>query len=433
MDRPRPSPAKKTVRKRGRRNRKKKQDAAGVSERVRIAQRSLADAVRAAYVEMFGERAGSARPFSFSVEVRVDPQQQWRLETVPPLEERIRSSLQEMELRAEAYQDGRVYCYRCESSRCEHSVPPRPGSVFGGYESTGRPSWPDLLQVLLEHKHPDIDLLYQTSTHDLAVLCMDPDILKHRQLTIFGRESKTYDILGQIVFGFLDMSGPDGGGRKERVAFSVQAVASRGRNGSPRLELNVLGRLSSGRPALDAVHGSFQTRIFHTIASARRTLRTMSPPRSLRGKGAEKNPASGDRPDPSLDFLKKLARTLEKVGRQRGRRTVHAEDRRVTRRHTSSARRDVERTPDDLFLWDEHRQTVVVLGPRNRVHVFSPDARHVTSLLLQSEEVKSRRRRKRWVPLAAEKLERFKAAAGDFPPPAEKAPKRSGGGKASPR
>jgi len=424
MDRPPSSPpGKKPGNKRQRQRRKSPRGAVGVPERVRIAQRSLADAVRAAYADMFGEAHGTARPFSFSVEFRVDPRQQWRIETVPPLEERIRSSLQEMEVRHEAFQQGRVYCYRCESSLCEHSVPPGPGSVFGGYTSTGRPSWPDFLEVLLEHRHPGVDLLYEDQGHDLAVLFMAPDLLRHRQLAIFGRESKTYDILGQIVFGFLEMGEPGGQGREtERVAFSLQAVVSRGRNRSPRLELNVLGRLSGGRPAMDAVQGPFQTRVFHVVASARRTLQTLDPFCNGRGTGTVRDSSDGRRPEPAVDFLKKLARTLQKVGRQRGRRTTHAEDRRVTRRHTSSALRDVESAADDLFLWDEQHRTVVVVGPKNRVHVFSPDARHVTSLLLQSDEVKSRLRRRRWVPLSGEGLQRFRRAANRTTPPAPRNP-----------
>jgi len=415
-----PAPAaRKAGSKRSRRKKSPIPAPGGVPERIRTAERSVAEAVRAAHAEMFGLRAGAVRPFSFSLEILVDPGESWRVSTIPPLEQCIRASLREMEVRADAYQDGRVYCYRCESSTCEHSVPPRPGSVFGGYTPTGRPAWPDLLQVLLEQRHPNIDRLFLAGSHDLAVLCIPPDTLKQRQMAIFGRESKTYDILGQIVFGFLDMAAPEPtpGGDRERVAFTVQAVASRGRNGSPRLALNVLGRLSCGTPALDAVQGSFQTRVFHTIASARRTLRSMAMAPAP-AAGAPVQPP-GAPPLPSaqvMNFLAKLARNLERVGRQRGRRTDHAEERRVTRRHSSSAHRDLLRTPADTLLWDAHRQTVVVVGPRNRVHVFTPDARHVTSMLLSIEELNSRRRRKRWVPLTEEQRLRFAQALDAAPP-----------------
>jgi len=409
MDHP-SKPPPETTRGKPDRRRKKTPGSRPAADRIRIVERALSDAIRATYVELFGERTGTARPFTLSVEWQVEPQDFWRLNTRPPLEQRIRAAVQEMEIRAEAYQEGRVYCYRCESSRCPHSVPPRPGCVFGGYASTGRPLWPDLLQVLLEQKCPNIDRLYASTGHDLAVACMPPESLKHRQLAIFGKESKTYDILGQLVFGFLDMSGTDSGhGEKERVAFTVQAVESRNRDGSPRIELNVLGRLHNGEPAMDAVRGPFQSRVFHTIASARRSLRTLAAPG--RRPGAPQGPPAAWKPAAhSMDHLRRLARTLERLGAQRGRRTAHAEERRSVRRHSSNAWQDAANAPDELFLWDEHRRTVVVVGPKNRVHVFSADARHVTSLLLQSGELESRQRRKRWTPLAGDALERFRTA-----------------------
>lgn len=77
------------------------QAAESVPEQVRNTERSLARTIRATYMEMFGNRTDALAAFSFSVEVRVDPGKQWRVETNPPLEERIRSSLREMEIRAE--------------------------------------------------------------------------------------------------------------------------------------------------------------------------------------------------------------------------------------------------------------------------------------------------------------------------------------------
>jgi len=392
---------------RGKRPRRRQQrEAPGVASRVQAAERSLSAAFRAAFQEMFGSLSGPVGPFALTLDLRVEPGNGWRLHADPALEDQIRASVREMAVRAEVYQPGRVYCYRCDSSRCPHSVPPGPGCVFGGYASNGLPLWPELVQVLLEQRHAQIDTLFQPGGYALAVACMSPEVLKQRQLNVFGRESKTYDILGQVVFGFVEMTDPDRDRREaERVAFTVQAVEVRSRDGLPRLELNVLGRLASGTPALDAVAGPYQTRIFHTVASARRRMQSLVPHPPGDAPGAPGPRALGE---PVLEQLRRLSRTLEKVGRQRGRRTTHAEDRRFSRRHTSSAWRDAVTASDELFLWDEQKRTVVVLGPRNRVHVFRTDARHVTRLLLQAEEIRSRRRRKRWVPFTGEPLVRFR-------------------------
>ena len=378
--------------------------------RIRRIEQMLVSVAQETYGEMFGPRVDRARPFPLELATRIEPGTAWKSEADPSLEEQIREAVQNMAIQAEAYQPGRVYCYRCESSLCPHSTPPRPASVFGGYSSTGIPLWPDLSQALLELKHPDIDLLYESQEKKLVAAYVDPDVSKHRQLNVFGKQSKTYDILGQVVFGFLVMNTLDSGKRhRERVAFTLQAVECRRPDESPRLELNALGRLSNGHPAMDAFEGAFQERIQNIIASTRHRIRSLTPSSTTSGNG---KPARL-RPNTSslvTDTLRKSARTLEKAGRQRGRRTNHAEEHRASRRPTSSALEDTLTAADDLFLWDEHRNTVVVVGPRSRVHVFSPKGRHITSLVLEAEAVKGRMRRKRWTRMTDKALGQFRAS-----------------------
>jgi hypothetical protein len=122
------------------------------------------------------------------------------------------------------------------------------------------------------------------------------------------------------------------------------------------------------------------------------------------------------------DILQGLARKLEKLGRQRGRRTAHAEGHRIKNRPTSKAWEDAFGAAEESVLWDKHERTFVVLGPRNRVHVFSRQGRHVTSLVLASEAVRSRKRRKRWAPLTDDQREQFGSAIGSLAQEASKAP-----------
>ncbi len=373
---------------------------------------TLASAVRASYADMFGSPPRQAKPFDLELKVSVDPGNPWRLQADPSIEEQIRGAVREMATRAEAFQQGRVYCYRCESSVCTHGHPPRPTSVFGGYASTGSPVWLEFSQVLLERKHPRVDLLYDPAQTDLVALHMGPETLKQRQLNVFGRQSKTYDILGQVVFGFLRIQKPEWDRSKaERVACTLQAVESRRLNGRPRLELNVLSSLSDGSPALEAIYGPYQTRIADVISSARHRISSLSP--STRGAAKSgRGESLTDTASLVASILQGLARKLEKVGRQRGRRTAHAEGNRVKNRPTSKAWEDVFGAAEDSILWDKYEKTYVVLGPRNRVHVFSREGRHVTSLVLRNEAVRSRQRRNRWIPLSRDQREQFGAAIG---------------------
>jgi hypothetical protein len=380
---------------------------------------SLTSAVRETFADMVGAHPNKARPFGMDLKVSIEPGESWQLKADPSIEEQIRAAVREMTTQAEAFRGGSVYCYRCDSSDCTHSHPPRPTNVFGGYSSTGLPVWPEFSQILLERKHPRVDLLYEASQTDLVAMYMDPEMLKQRQLNVFGKQSKTYDILGQVVFGFLKIRVPGDSVREpERVACTLQAVESRRLDGSPRIELNVLARLSDGSPALDAIQGPYQTRVADVISSARHRVSSLRPA----SKGQARRRRGTALPDTAsqvADILRGLARKLEKVGRQRGRRTAHAEGHRIKNRPTSKALEDTFGAPEESVLWDKHEKTFVVLGPRNRVHVFSTQGRHVTSLVLASEAVRSRKRRKRWIPLTADRRKQFGVAisglAGEEP------------------
>jgi hypothetical protein len=344
--------------------------------------------------------------------VSIEPGEPWRLQADPSIEEQIRVAVQEMATQAEAFRGGSVYCYRCDSPDCPHGHPPKPTSVFGGYSSTGLPVWPEFSQMLLEQRHPRVDLLYDPSQTDLVAMYMDPEMLKQRQLNVFGRQSKTYDILGQVIFGFLKIRIPgDNSHDLERVACTLQAVESRRLDGRPRLELNVLARLSDGSQALDAIKGPYQTRVADVISSARHRIGSLRPP--SKGRAGKRRGASlPDTASLAAEILQGLARKLEKVGRQRGRRTTHAEGHRIKNRPTSKALEDAFGAAEESVLWDKQGKTFIVLGPRNRVHVFSGQGRHVTSLFLTSEAVRSRKRRKKWTSLTDDQRKQFGSAIG---------------------
>jgi hypothetical protein len=289
-------------------------------------------------------------------------------------------------------------------------MPPWPTSVFGGYSSTGLPQWPDFGQVLLNQRHPNADLPYRAPRRDIIAAYVDPETLKHRQLNVFGRHSKVYDILGQVVLGFLFLTPPGiEDAVPERVALTLQAVESRYLDGSPRLEMNIVGQLLDGSAAIDALADSHQVRLFDIIREARRRIGSMA----SRAYGTM--PATHLHPDaPSrvTDILKGMIRSVERICRQTGRRTAHAEERRVDNRPTSKALEDAAAAPDDNVFWDDRRNTVVVVGPRNRIHIFSPQGRHITSMSLLAEDIRNRVRRRRWHQLSGDLLQRFRAVAG---------------------
>jgi hypothetical protein len=91
--------------------------------------------------------------------------------------------------------------------------------------------------------------------------------------------------------------------------------------------------------------------------------------------------------------------------------TGHAMERRRSReRPTSAALSDAAEASDERLLFDERRDTIVVLGPRSRVHVFSRSGRHVTSMTESPDNTDRKVRAGIWKPLDAGSLASFRAA-----------------------
>lgn len=366
----------------------------------------LSDAVAAAARALFAGLGGGPAPGAFDAALtfRVLPGPRWQIEADPPLDEQLLRALRDAAARREALQPGRVWCYRCESARCEHAAPPAADRVFAGYGPTGLPSWVPLTELLLELRHPGVAALFEARSRSLAAAFIPGAALSGRQLEIFGRGSKTYEVLAQAVFGYLELRSP--GGDAERAAFTLQAVETRSSHGAPRLDLNVIGRMADGSPALDALESPAQLRVLNIITVARRRLRHLLPG----GAGGQHRAEPPQAAERAAAVLREAVRSLEHLGRQSQRRTLHAEGRGLERRPTGKAREDALAAPPECLLRDERRGTVIVLGASHRVHVFNPEGRHITSLLLDAEGVRRRRSRERWEPLPPGAARSFRAA-----------------------
>ena len=153
-----------------------------------------------------------------------------------------------------AFPPGHVYCHWCRSFSCEHSVPPDPRSVFGGYTATGQPTWPEFVSVLLDRRHPRIDEIFREDPSPIT-LVEDGKGLSSEQLPIYGKRSFIYRILGQVVLGYVLYPnglflGSSPSSRRLPVAITIQAVETM--NDAGPLLLNVVGKLPDGASAFQA-------------------------------------------------------------------------------------------------------------------------------------------------------------------------------------
>ncbi len=374
----------------------------GLRQRVMELERALLLAAREAVWETLGSEKNVKEPFALELKCILEPGNPWKVSSAMELEEQIRDALRDTALKSDPFKQGHVYCYRCESSCCQHSMPPTFASVFGGYSPTGLPRWVDLHQLLLDVRHPRLEELFDGNGKEILAVYLDGPSLKRAQLEVFGRMSRVYDIFGQVVFGLLAMG-------EERVALTAQAVQVRSLNNLCRMELNLLGRIPGNDGVWEAIECLYHGRVRDLLLKARRKIQLLGkdPSQGSSPKGGKGSSGAG-----SERVLKGLARGLEKIGRQASRRTLHAEKRRGDLRPTYKALEDAAAASPERILWDARKKTIVVLGPRQRAHVFSPQGRHITSLVLNGEAVDSRIRRKRWIAPEEELLRSFKMAIG---------------------
>ncbi|MBL8843292.1 MAG: hypothetical protein JNL90_17355 [Planctomycetes bacterium] len=375
------------------------------------------------------------------------------------LRQRVRDAL----LNAVAFERGHVYCLRCESSRCSHSLPPTAKSVFAGYEETGRPDWVELDKLLHRKNDARIERLYggQGADRELVALALHRDELYGRLLPGFEEPRWRCYVLGQLVLGwFAPQLGSDGGGarggphddephRRDRrhagprdtrhaMALTIQLVRTEKQPEGALLGLNLVGKWPDALAAR-APAGPLEETLLPALPDALRQLRREIAVFS--GRGGDRVPGIGVALERLTNrchaLLRDAARDIEHRRRSDGRRTDHANDRaRQGDRPTHKAFEDARAAPDDHLGWDTQEETVVVLGPSGRVHFFALHGKHVSSVVYPGRIIEQRKSQGRWVPLDDDKrarlrgsLDRHQAAQATAaarraaaPPPSEKPP-----------
>ena len=364
---------------------------------------AAADALRTTIRDL-AERAYNpddlpAEPTPLRLDLTVDPADGYALQFVPPLREQLLTQLDEVTAVHGAYVGGHVRCFRCRSSTCEHGLPPTPLHVFAGYGATGVPAWKEFAQVLIDTKDERVDRLYQRKPGVLTRMEFGKE-LKAEQLRSFGKRSKTYALLGQVVAGYFsdkNLRDPDTDD-PERWAITFQAVEFRRARNRPGLALNVICRFPRGGQLAEYYGdggGAWMQRAQRHAARDLSKLERQLVDRQDRDAASRRTimkrvPA----------ILGQLSTSLERGHLQSKRRTAHSDERRKQRRPVQQAIADASVAGSDDLLHDEKTKMIVVRGQHGRFHVFTLDARHVTSFKAAPDTVEKRVQRRRWRPLS---------------------------------
>ena len=308
------------------------------------------------------------------------------------------------------YRDGHLFCPWCASPICEHSVPPDPRMVFVGYNPTGVPLWRDLGSWLLERGDERVDRLYRDRPLPLAVR-VEGDELTAEMLPEFAEAMRPLSVAGALVAGYFSIPRPGGG--EQAIALTALALERRTASGAPRYALNLIAHLPPPHHLPTLLAERVVPILSDWIATLRHELsrvheRWIEERRGGRRLSVGECRALVDR------ALENGALYLEKRLRRRQGRTDHAEERATDpERPTASALSDALGASADAIFHDRKERTVIVRGPRNRVHVFRADGTLITSILYTGDSIRDRIASGRWVPLEKQRIEALRRGITD--------------------
>jgi len=308
-----------------------------------------------------------------------------------------------------SFRRGHVYCFQCGSNDCAHARPGTSEETFAGYTATGKPAWISLPNLCIARGDPRVDKLYGGKPEVVTVI-QPAHELTEELLPSFGRDSLAFKLIGQVVAGWIPGRVWPASRDSERVALTVQVVETLSSHPRSRLRVNVLGLGPNG--LAEAAHESARMpaeRLRRAVRETRERVEAIG----RRMVEAERRGKPLEVGRESATLLKKLGHELSRIFNSGDKRTRHAQSRHVKGgRPTSSALRDAREAPDERLLRDTRRDTIVVLGPRGRAHLFSPEGKHVTSLQLDPGELDRKSRKGRWVPMAIEDARAWRGELG---------------------
>lgn len=282
------------------------------------------------------------------------------------------------QLSSQTVNEGRLYCFKCLSDDCRHSLAGSLKEVFTGYSATGVPQFSDFHQALINAGRDDIDLLFDEKPAYLTMFSSGRE-LHRQQLNAFGGSSSFYRIMGQLSAGYFLH-------RNERFALDIRVIRfiDRGRK-KYRLDTGSGIRIHPRfREILQSQQFSFVARAVSNAATEIEQIHLQ--PDRLHKQAVGR-------------ILQQLKNEIDRNYRRKNRRTRHARERAEENRPVSEARADIRKaTPESVFR-DNRTNSIIVNGGRNRVHVLSEKGSHVTSLFLNRSEIEKRIRKKRWLPL----------------------------------
>ena len=387
---------------------KQSDDAGSRSKRRSVAaENALRAFIRECYRDRFGHVVDD-RALDLNLKIRAFPGRNWGLEFEPSLSEQILPQIERIEAARDVFKQGRVYCFRCRESECVHGLPDSPLDVFCGYDPLGSPQWKELTQALLDLRDERVDGLFGRQPKILARFIKGRE-LHARQLGPFGKSSKTYALIGQVIAGYFKLKRDHQD--TARMAVTIQAVEVTDRRGRIGLQLNTVCKAPSG-----VILGEDDSEAYGWLKQVQERSKKALTKIEKNLASAKKNGGEAAFETKICDLMRKLGRDLERGQRRSERRTQHAKDRDQMARPVHKAMSDLMKSRPDQVFFDEKTKGVILWGNKGRCHVFSERGRHVTSFVIHAKAVQTRLRKKRWRSLEPDRYSRFMERFRNHPP-----------------
>ena len=297
---------------------------------------------------------------------------------------------------------GTIYCFHTRQA----ITPPDDSMIFLGYNMLGRPQWGGFLQACIDAQLSNIDELFATPPRPLGLIQSPP----------FGAslipeitEGKLYEVLGQIAIGPISPSFRPPREGEDRRVLSVQVILSKPELLPLQIRINLMGlreeELYEGE-AQGTAQGKPRGPLGQAASCIRQAQRRIRKIEDQVRLSELRGYKLYEQVNQTLSWLKDaLLRTLH----QRDQRTAHAQHRHQTMsRPTREAQQDAMRAGDERLFYDTHQETIIVIGPKARAHVFSEHGLHITSMRLGTGEIERKQNQRRWCALDPERMSQFR-------------------------
>lgn len=353
--------------------------------------------VRDLYHEQFGHQVDEAT-MDLTVAFSVDPTNGWDVQFKESLPKQLVPQLQAHEATTQAFQAGKVYCFQCGTSQCDHSRAPGTTDIFSGYNQLGVPQWMEYGQFLLGIRDERVDRLFGDRPK-LVARVLDGEVLRSRQFAFFGKTSKTFNVLGQVMVGYFILA--QGTPKAQKVALCLQVVESYNPNGQTQYKLNTMIPGPDAQALHERLDRTFPW-IQQACQGAKRQLQKL-----VGGKGRRRSASPFLRAEQVRKILDRLAGDLERGARKSKRQTTHAKFRETMERPIHKAMADLRQARPERMFRDLKTKAIMVCGNKGRCHAFNESGHHITSFVIHGDAIHQRVRKRRWAHLKPEQSHRF--------------------------